>query len=85
MRRPLFRAFIGIVAFTLPALVIVIGRRLDRSTLQHDPRYATLIPIVLWSSVVLAALLPCRPHPDKHTIMAPTCGTNGCNVVPAGS
>lgn len=58
MQRPPFRAFIGIVAFTLPALVVVIGRRLDRSTLQHDPRYAALIPTVLWSSVVLAALVP---------------------------
>jgi len=58
MRRSAIRTFSGIVTFTLPALVAVIGVRLDHSTLQRDPRYATLIPVVLWSSVALAALVP---------------------------
>jgi hypothetical protein len=58
MRRSAIRTFSGIVTFTLPALVAVIGVSLDDSTPQHDPRYAALIPVVLWSSVVLAALVP---------------------------
>jgi len=58
MRRSAIRTFSGIVTFTLPALVAVIGVRLDHSTLQHDPRYAALVPVVLGSSVALAALVP---------------------------
>jgi hypothetical protein len=58
MRRSAIRTFSGIVTFTLPALVAVIGVRLDHSTLQHAPGYAALLPVVLWSSVVLAAVVP---------------------------
>ena len=58
MRRLSLRAIAGIVAFLLPALVVLLGLCLDRSALRIDPRYAALIPPVLWSSVALGALVP---------------------------
>jgi hypothetical protein len=58
MRRSAIRTCAGIVAFTLPALVGAIGVRLDHSTLQHDPRYVASIPLMLWSSVGLAVVVP---------------------------
>ena len=52
------RGLIGITAFCLPALVSVAGVSLDRSGLQLDQRYAAWIPKVIWSSVLLAAIMP---------------------------
>ena len=37
MRKPGIRALVGIVTFTLPVLVAVIGVRLDHSTLDRTP------------------------------------------------
>ena len=31
---------------------------LDLSTLEHDPRYMVSVPLILWSSVGLAAVVP---------------------------
>ena len=58
MRKRGIRALAGIVTFTLPVLVAVIGVRLDHSTLRQDPRYAALVLPVLLSSVGLAAVVP---------------------------
>ncbi len=58
MRKPWIRVLAGIVAFALPALVCVIGMRLDRSSLRHDPTYERLILVVLCSSVLLATVVP---------------------------
>ena len=52
------RGLTGITAFCLPALVSVAGVSLDRSGLQLDQRYAAWIPKVIWSSVLLAAVVP---------------------------
>jgi hypothetical protein len=60
-RKPGIRALAGIVTFTLPVLVAVIGVRLDHSTLRQDPRYAALVLPVLVSSVGLAAVVPAVP------------------------
>ena len=52
-------AIVGFVAFALPILVVVIGMRLDRTPIQPgDQRYAGLIQIVVWGSILLAALVP---------------------------
>jgi uncharacterized membrane protein YidH (DUF202 family) len=58
MRKPWIRALVGIIAFALPALMSVIGMQLDRSSIRHDPMYERLVPIVLCSSVLLAAVVP---------------------------
>jgi hypothetical protein len=58
MRKPWVRRLAGTVAFTLPALVCAIGMRLDRSSFGHNPRYTTLIPVVLCGSLLLAAVVP---------------------------
>jgi hypothetical protein len=58
MQKPWIKAFAGIVTFTLPVIVAVIGVRLDHSTLGHDPRYKALVLPVLLSSVGLAAVVP---------------------------
>jgi hypothetical protein len=58
MRKSVIRAFAGIVTFTLPVLVAVIGVRLDHSALSHNPAYAALVAPVLLSSVGLAAVVP---------------------------
>jgi hypothetical protein len=56
---PTRQSIVGLVAFTLPVLVVVIGMRLDRSPIQpSDLRYTELIQIVLWGSIALAALVP---------------------------
>lgn len=53
------RAIVGLVAFTLPVLVVVVGMHLDRSHIEPgDQTTARLIEIVLWGSMVLAALVP---------------------------
>ena len=52
------RGLIGITAFCLPALVSVAGVNLDRSGLDLGQRYAAWIPRVIWSSVLLAAVVP---------------------------
>jgi hypothetical protein len=57
-RRAATKTFAGIVTFTLPVVVAAIGVRLDHSTLQHDTRYVASIPLMLWSSVGLAAVVP---------------------------
>jgi hypothetical protein len=57
-RRAATKTFAGIVTFTLPVLVTVIGVRLDHSTLSHDPTYEALALPVLLSSVGLAAAVP---------------------------
>ena len=57
-RRVATKTFAGIVSFTLPVLVAVIGVRLDHSTLRQDSRYAALVLPVLLSSVGLAAVVP---------------------------
>ena len=58
MRRSAIRALAGIVTFTLPVLVAVVGVRLDHWALSHNPAYAALVPPVLLSSVGLAAVVP---------------------------
>jgi hypothetical protein len=58
MMRTALRTFAGIVAFTLPILVSVIGVRFDHSVLGHDPKYTGWIAVVLWSSIGLGALGP---------------------------
>lgn len=53
------RGLIGITAFCLPALVTVAGISLDRSGLHLDPGIvAAWLPKVIWSSVLLAAVVP---------------------------
>jgi len=52
------RALIGVTAFCLPAIVTVAGVSLDRSGLHLDQGYAAWIPKVIWSSVLLAAVVP---------------------------
>ena len=49
---------VGIVAFTLPVLVVAIGMHLDRPPIRPADRYAALIPILLWGSIAVAALVP---------------------------
>lgn len=58
MRNPWVRGGVGMIAFALPALIVVPGLRLDQSSLRHDPTYAKLVPVMLWSSVILAAVVP---------------------------
>lgn len=58
MKTPWIKGLTGTVAFGLPALMCVIGMRLDRSNLAHDPRYKSLILVVLCSSLFLAAVVP---------------------------
>jgi hypothetical protein len=58
MRSPWIKWIVGVVAFLLPAVVCFVGSRLDHSGFGHDPRYAALIPVVLLSSVILAAGVP---------------------------
>jgi hypothetical protein len=57
MRKPWIKAA-AVVAFALPALTCVIGVRLDRSCIGHDPTYEPLILVALCSSVFLAAVVP---------------------------
>ena len=49
----------GSVSFFLPAVVATIAKHLDDSSLRHDPRYKAFIPLAVWSSLVLALLVPC--------------------------
>ena len=58
MRKPGIRALAGIVAFTLPSFICVIGVRLDRSSIGHHPASEPWIPVGLCSSVLLAAVVP---------------------------
>ena len=58
MRRLAIRAFAGIVTFILPALLAVIGVRLDHSSLSHDPTYGALLLPVLFTCVGVAAVVP---------------------------
>jgi len=58
MRKPWCRALTGIVFFALPAFVSVIGLRLDQSSLRHNPAYVSWLPIMTWSSLLLAAVVP---------------------------
>jgi len=58
MRNGWIRRLVGMVAFAFPALVVVVGLHLDQSSLRHDPKYVKAIPVVLWSSVLLAAVVP---------------------------
>ena len=58
MRNPWIKRFVGFAAFFLPAFVCIVGLQLDRSRFRHDPVYAALVPIVMLSSVLLAALVP---------------------------
>jgi hypothetical protein len=58
MRTPWVKWLAGIVAFALPAMVCVIGVRLDRSSIAHAPAYKSSIPAVLCITVLLAAVLP---------------------------
>ena len=50
--------FAGIVAFTLPIPLSVIGVRLDHSSLGHDPTFGALVLPVLFTCVGLAAVVP---------------------------
>ena len=52
------RGLIGITAFCLPALVTVVGIGVDRSGRPLDPGIAAWLPKVIWSSVLLAAVVP---------------------------
>lgn len=52
------RRLVGVVAFFLPALMAVVGVRLDQSSLRQDPKYVTAVPVMLLSPVILAALVP---------------------------
>ena len=53
------RVIVGLVAFTLPILFVVIGMHFDRSQAQPDDQiYERWIQMLLWGSLVLAALVP---------------------------
>lgn len=58
MRKPWIKALAGFTAFVLPALICLIGVRLDRSSIGHHPAYEPWIPVGLCSSVLLAAVVP---------------------------
>lgn len=58
MRKRWVKWFAGTVAFALPAMISVIGARLDRSSIAHAPAYKSSIPVVLGITVLLAAVLP---------------------------
>ncbi len=58
MRKPSTKAIAGLAAFALPSLVAVVGMCLDRSRLRYNASYAASIPLMLWSSVILAAVVP---------------------------
>ena len=58
MRNPWRKRIVGIVAFALPALMSVVGMRLDRLSFGHDPAYARLIPPVMWASLLVAVIVP---------------------------
>lgn len=54
-----FRVIVGLIAFTLPVLVVVVGMHLDRSPMRvGDQTSPLLIEIVLWGSIAVAALIP---------------------------
>jgi len=48
----------GCTAFASPSIVAGIGQALDRSAFQHHPSYKTLIPVFVWGSLALAAVVP---------------------------
>lgn len=58
MRNPWMKGIAGVVSFSLPALMCVVGLRLDRSSIGHDPRFGVLIPVALIASLLLAAGVP---------------------------
>src|SRR5579864_3945251 len=58
MRKPWIRALAGFAAFVLPALVCLLGVRLDRLSIGHHPAYEPWIPVGLCSAVLVAAVVP---------------------------
>ena len=48
----------GGCAFILPAVIAVIGMRLDRSEFRNDPLYGALVPVAGWSAISLAIIVP---------------------------
>jgi len=58
MQQPFLRWAVGVVTFSLPAIVAAIGIRLDHSSLRNDASYADAAPIMIWGSLFLAVLVP---------------------------
>ncbi len=49
---------VGCVAFFLPAAIAALGKRMDQSAFRNDPTYAAFIPVVCWTSLLLAIAVP---------------------------
>ena len=58
MHSNIMKWLVGSLAFFLPAAIAAIGKRLDRSDFRHDATYSALIPVVCWSSILLAIAIP---------------------------
>ena len=86
MRKRSIKAIAGLAAFALPSLVAVVGMCLDRSRLRYNVSYAASIPLMLWSSVILAAVVPGvdgRPISSRkrNGSYRHTCQMSRCTVV----
>lgn len=46
MRKPLIRGLVGMAAFSLPAVICIVGMRLDQRRFRHDLRYVASIPVL---------------------------------------
>src|SRR5579863_7616195 len=58
MRTCIAKWLFGCAAFVSPAVVAVIGQKLDHSPFRQDPTYKSLIPVFVWGSLALSALVP---------------------------
>ena len=84
MRKPGIRALVGIVTFTLPVLVAVIGVRLDHSTRDRTPDMRRwFYPCCQFGRFGCCGA--CCPDHDEQAIVAQADRIDGRDVVPAGS
>ena len=58
MRSSIIKWLLGSLAFLVPAMIAVIGMYLDKSPIRHDSLYKSLVPIVSWGAIILAAIVP---------------------------
>jgi hypothetical protein len=84
MRKPGIRALAGIVAFTLPVLVAVIGVRLGPFDSETGPQICSVGSARAAQLGRFGCCGACCPDHDEQAIVAQADRIDGRDVVPAG-